>query len=187
MFLLHVADDELMDVVDGTARIRALTHVSRCTRCQVRVDEARGGLALAVEAGVPEPSPLYWDALRSRVGAGLADLPAAGAVRSRFRPVFAGALVAAGAALAGVMLLPIHSPMPSTNATVASSLPAWSALPEEDPNLEVLEGLETQVADIVPVTAECHDWAECVAGLDEAEGRALAVALRKELGAEGAL
>jgi hypothetical protein len=185
VFSLHVSDAEMMDVLEGTARGRVMAHVAGCAKCRGRLDEARGGLALAVPAEVPEPSPLFWDALRRRVSEGINATPAARPSRFALRPVLAGALVAA-AAVAGVALLAPRTPVtPPTS--VAAALPAWSALPEDDPNLEVLEGLETQVADAVPATAECHDWAQCVAGLDEDEGRALATALRSELAGEGAL
>jgi hypothetical protein len=184
VFSLHVSDAELMDVLDGTAPARAMAHVAGCAGCRARVDEARGGLALAAASDVPEPSPLFWDALRRRVEDGLVAAPAPPPARFAVRPLFAGALVAA-AALAGITLLPpadVTAPVRSQ-----ATLPAWSALPEEDPNLEVLEGLETQVADAVPPAAECHDWAQCVAGLDEEEGRALASALQSEMRAEDAL
>ena len=41
---MHASDDGLMEVLDGSAADRVLSHVASCGRCRARVDEARGAL-----------------------------------------------------------------------------------------------------------------------------------------------
>ena len=64
----HLSEERLQDVVDGAADEDARAHVTVCPGCRRRADEAALGLALAHEADVPEPSPLYWEAFRRQVG-----------------------------------------------------------------------------------------------------------------------
>ena len=65
---VHPTDAVLLDVLDGVAEGQARRHVAACAECAARVEEARQGLALARQADVPEPSPLYWEDFRSQVG-----------------------------------------------------------------------------------------------------------------------
>ena len=65
MMSMHLTDDKLMEVMEDAADADARAHVESCAACASRVREARDGHALAREAGVPEPSPLYWEAFRS--------------------------------------------------------------------------------------------------------------------------
>ena len=62
----HVPDGRLLEVLEGTGAADR-PHVEGCPQCQARLAEAREGLALAVNAEVPEPSPLYWESLRRQV------------------------------------------------------------------------------------------------------------------------
>jgi hypothetical protein len=43
-------------------------HAASCEECRASVDELRDVLALAQTDGVPEPSPLFWAHLSSRIG-----------------------------------------------------------------------------------------------------------------------
>ena len=173
----HVSEASLLEVLegqDGADRV----HVDSCARCGARLAEARAGLALASAADMPEPSPLYWDALRRQVGRRL-DEPAERV--ARWQPWRVGSVLAAAAAVAAIATwLPVGGPPP--RAQPEQPLPAWSALPpaEDDAGLEVLEALAPAVAEVVPV-AGCAGMAECVVDLTDEESQALADRLRSEL------
>jgi hypothetical protein len=157
-------------------------HVDACSTCASQLDEARAGLALALRAEVPEPSPLYWESLRRSVGRRIADEPRRG---QRWRWLLPLATATAVAALA---LSVGHAPRhPATPVTRAGVVPAWSALPpaERDEALTVLEGLA--VADTSLASwDEGRGLGSFLAGLTDEESQALAESLRRE-GQEGDL
>jgi hypothetical protein len=175
----HLTDDVLMDLCEGTAGPEARAHLDACGECRARVDEASDGLALARQAEVPEPSPLYWPALRGNVGRGI---DAAGARRWSW---WAPPVLAAAAVMAMVTFLPSREVPPSPAAVVATQLPAWSALPpaDEDPGLPVLADVAPLAGDAVAAVS-CQDVARCLATLDDEESTLLAEALGRELGVD---
>jgi hypothetical protein len=63
----HLTADELVDAAEGTLNPARMAHVSNCGIC--RGEAARLELVLrgALDADVPEPSPLFWEQLSSRV------------------------------------------------------------------------------------------------------------------------
>jgi hypothetical protein len=133
------------------------------------VRDSRDTLALLQRADVPEPSPLYWQALRSGVRERIADDK---------RRVSAWTLLVPLAAAAALALV-LWSGGTKPPAALAPSLPAWSPLPdaEEDDGLSVLEGLALAAgADV--------DWDEpegltaYVADLTDEDSRTLAETLR---------
>ena len=171
----HLSEADLIDVLMEAGDARAREHAAECAHCRARLDHAREGLRFAREAEVPEPSPIYWQALRRqvdrRIGVG--------------EPAFRGwrlgpVLAAAAAALAVVSLLRVP-PAPPRGVSV-TALPAWSALPpsEDDPGLALIEGLAARLGD-TGAAPECSRLAECIAGLSEAESQALVDVLRDEI------
>jgi hypothetical protein len=146
--------------------------------CRERVQAAKQGLELARGTkGVPEPSPLYWEALRTQVGRRIAEEPPVPAWRRWGRAVGAFSLVPAAAAVLLLALLPFwrkSSPDPA--------LPAWEALPPaaEDTSLDVLRGLVYEGNDL-EAAAGCRDVVECLSTLSEEESQALTDALRSSL------
>jgi hypothetical protein len=176
----HLDAGTLADVLFGRASPDALDHVRACGACQERLAEAEEGLALARRDEVPEPSPLYWSALRRNVAARIAEEP-----QRAWRLSW---LVAVGAAaLAAIVLVraPARPPEPAPTASAAALLPAWSALPplEDDESAPVLEGA---LAD-----AEAAAWdlgegaATFVAGLTEEESAVVAETFPRTSDARG--
>jgi hypothetical protein len=140
------------------------------------VGEARHGFELALRAEVPEPSPFYWEAFRRQVGRRV------GRERHRTLRLWAPAFAAAAAVTVAIGLVS-HRPTPA--AVPASTLPAWSpALPAAgDDDLAVLGMTAPRPDELVPA-AGCTGISRCLSDLNEDESRALAEALRRELGAE---
>jgi hypothetical protein len=168
----HLSDESLFSLAEGGGTEAERAHVAPCARCTERIEETRAGLALARRADVPEPSPLYWEAMRRSVGRRIAEEPR--------RPLWAwlAPLAATAAALAVVALTAGRSPAPAALPT--PTLPAWSALPpaEDDASLEVLEGLAVADGELGTLD-EGRGVGAFLAGLSDEEYRALADSLRE--------
>ncbi len=67
--------DEIIDVLDGVAGRVALTHLETCASCQSLLTEMRAMLTEAAHASVPEPSPLFWSQVNTRVRSAIASEP----------------------------------------------------------------------------------------------------------------
>jgi len=172
----HLAEEVLLDVLEGTETEAARAHAAACAECRERVHEARQGLALLADADVPEPSPLYWASFRRQVGRRL-ESP----VRRLARPALLAPLLAAAAAVAVALWVPRPGSTPS-GGVATPVLPAWSALPpaEEDEALIVL-GAVVPSGEDMSLAVSCEGAACLIAELDEEESTALADALRREL------
>jgi hypothetical protein len=173
----HVADDMLMDVLDGAATPETRAHLNECAQCRARVDEARGMLDLAGQAEVPEPSPLYWETFRRQVEGRIA---AGEPARWRFK-MWTVLATAAASLVLGVTLVQRGLP-PAPAPESAELLPAWSPLPsdEEDGGLRLLSALGPSPEDLRGASG-CDAVADCVAVLSDEETRALGDALLVEL------
>jgi hypothetical protein len=169
----HVLDDSLADLAEGVGLEADRAHVLACGPCAARVEEARAALALARRADVPEPSPLYWEAMRRSVDRRIAEGPRRSARWAWLGPVAA----AAAAVVVVVALVAGRAPLPSPSP--ARLLPAWSALPaaDEDPSLDVLEGLAIAEGDLGDLD-EGRGVGALLAGLSDDEYQALVQALR---------
>ena len=168
----HVTDESFPDLADGGGSEAERVHVLACPPCAARVEEARAALALARRADVPEPSPLYWDAMRESVGRRIAEEP-----HRAPRWAWLGPLAAATAAVALFALATGRTQAPSS--IPAPALLAWSALPpvEDDPSLEVLEGLAEADGDLGALD-EGRGVGALLAELSDEDYRALAESLR---------
>jgi hypothetical protein len=181
----HPADEALMDLLEERGSPAARSHVAECAPCRERVDAARQGLELAMEADMPEPSPLYWESFRRQVGTRIES--GEGSAPAWRRLLLSPWLAAAAAAVAVVVVLlpaspgPQPGPVPSANV-----LPAWSALPEAEDD-EALALLAAVVPGTEGPMVECQGLGGCMveaAALSEEESRDLADALRRELEAD---
>lgn len=171
----HVSDEALVDLAFGEGRDGDRGHLAACEPCARRLDEVRATLEQARRASVPEPSPLYWEAMRRSVGRQIAAEP-----RRAPRWAWLGTVAAAAAAVA-IVALSLGRPSPPGLAP-ESKLPAWSALPpaDEDLALEVLA-----VADVSFAPLEEARTADAIlATLSEEEVEALAESLRTEEGGQ---
>jgi hypothetical protein len=180
----HVGDEGLVALVEGGGMPSDRTHVDACSSCAGRLDEARAGLDLALRAEVPEPSPLYWEALGRSVDRRIDEEPRRAARWRWLLPVATATAVVALALSVGHAPRPSARPWPVTPARV---VPAWSALPptETDDALTVLEGLAVADTNLASWD-EGRGLGSFLAGLTDEESQALAESLRRE-GQEGDL
>jgi hypothetical protein len=167
--MTHLSDESVVELATGEGRASDIAHAAACADCERRVRESRQTLALVERAEVPEPSPLYWEALRSGVRQRIADDKRRVSARTMLVPL--------GAAAALVIVLWGGGTKPP--AVVAPSLPEWSPLPapDDDEGLRVLEGLAL-TAGVDTDWDEPEGLVAYVADLSDEDSRALAEALR---------
>jgi hypothetical protein len=164
----HVADESLHDLAEGGGSDAERAHAAACPPCAARVEETRAALDLARRADVPEPSPLYWEAMRRGVGRRIAEEP-----RRTPRWAWLAPLAAATAVVAVVALTAGRPPEPS--ASPEPGLPAWSPLPpaEYDTSLEVLAATDGELGAL----DEGRGIAPFLAGLSDEDYAALVESL----------
>jgi hypothetical protein len=74
---MHLNIEELVDIAEGTRPQSTAPHLAACEPCRAQVRELRAMMSAAQDVDVPEPSPLFWDHLSSRVSQAVeADLDA---------------------------------------------------------------------------------------------------------------
>jgi hypothetical protein len=169
----HVTDEQVPDLAEGRGPEADHAHVATCAACAGRVEEARGVLAVARRAGVPEPSPLYWEAMRQSVGRRIAE------DRRGSWPAWLSALAATAAVVVAAVALTVGR-RPAASPHSEPSLPAWSALPpaEDDASLGVLEGYFAMADGGLGVIEEGRGIGAFLAGLSDEDYQALAESLR---------
>ncbi|HUR35199.1 MAG TPA: hypothetical protein VM032_15455 [Vicinamibacterales bacterium] len=70
--MAHLSPGTFIDLLDGTVAESAVPHLSACEPCRRQLAELRGTWHAAIDADVPEPSPLFWDHLSTRVRCAIA-------------------------------------------------------------------------------------------------------------------
>jgi hypothetical protein len=63
--MTHLSPEELLDLAEGARPDHA--HLTSCAACRDEVAEMRGLMGAVGAADMPEPSPLFWQHLSSRV------------------------------------------------------------------------------------------------------------------------
>jgi hypothetical protein len=100
--MTHLNLDERLALIEATDE-PTHPHLGACARCRAEVQAGRAALAEATSVSVPEPSPLFWDALSRRVSErlGAEDSPRA-PLGWRFWRVLVPLAVAVGALVIAV-------------------------------------------------------------------------------------
>jgi hypothetical protein len=65
--MTHLTSDELVDALDGTLAAAPQAHLDACPPCQLQVAELEAVLGETRGVDMPEPSPLFWQYLSTRV------------------------------------------------------------------------------------------------------------------------
>ena len=199
---MHLNAGELVDIAEGTRPESAAPHLAACEPCRVQLSGLRAMMAAAKAIDVPEPSPLFWDHLSSRVSEAVAQ--DAGPRRSWLSglPWKRGALgpveIMAVAALLIVAVITSRALAPapigvavSPQATVADAGRELLAelAPESDPSLTLVASLTDDVdletareAGLTPRGSAEH----AVTHMSDGELRELGRLLKEELARSGA-
>jgi len=64
---MHLKTGDLVDIAEGTRTEASAPHLAVCEPCRAQLHALRAMLSAARDVDVPEPSPLFWDHLSSRV------------------------------------------------------------------------------------------------------------------------
>jgi hypothetical protein len=64
---MHLKPEELVDLAEGTITESSVPHLAACAACRGQLEALRVMTTEACDFEVPEPSPLFWDHLSSRV------------------------------------------------------------------------------------------------------------------------
>src|SRR5262245_10806559 len=199
----HLDEAALLDVAEGTASEHAAAHLAGCERCRVQVEELRSVMRIAQDAAVPEPSPLFWEHLSTRITEAVAEDAADSAVVPVGRParfwrwqIVTGALVAAAVVLAvGVHRRSVPdttsarspvSPVPAIATTLDDLTPSI----ENDPSLSFIADLASDLDWDDAVEAGLTSGADAVErvvqDMSDDERRELRRVLQEEMGRPGA-
>jgi hypothetical protein len=156
---MHLNTETLVDIAEGTRPESAAPHFAACELCRAHVRELRAMMAAAQDVEVPEPSPLFWDHLSSRVSRAVAEegarLPPARVFFSvlRARTFQASAFVAVMALLIAVVLTPrIPAPVPAF-----IDAPAPGSVAEADIGLELIRDVTSDDDASLTVVASVTD------------------------------
>jgi hypothetical protein len=192
---MHLNNEELVDIAEGTRSESSAPHLATCDRCVTQLQELRTMLAALPDRRVPEPSPLYWDHLSSRVrdAVNAESQHPSPRVWVSTRWLSGGVAVAAGLVLAAALNL--RTPAPSVLSVPTPFLDAGaptellSDVTSGDPSLTVVATLTDQVdldtareAGLAPRGSADR----AVAHLNDAELRELGRLLQQELTRPGA-
>jgi hypothetical protein len=146
---MHLREDELVDLAEGTRPESSAPHLASCEPCRRQLHQMRAMLSIAADVDIPEPSPLYWDHLSARVR----EAVAAGAPPRRpwldvaawrrvLMPATAAAVIIVIALSSRLMAPP---PSPAAPAPVASSTEAvdlWNdSASDDDESLTLVANL----------------------------------------------
>ena len=166
--MAHLTPEQFVDLAEGTQPESSLPHLAACEDCRSELATLRAMMSDAVvnDAGnVPEPSPLFWNHLSTRVRGAVAQDSShhASWLDWLSQPrVLMPSLTGALAILIGVVLLqrspaePRVNPIPSTplplasNATVPAITPSLPPLAPlgaaDDPQLRIVTGVADATA-----------------------------------------
>ena len=120
----HLSAEAFIDLLDGAVSDASVPHLRSCDRCRTQLAQLREVALTAVDADVPEPSPLFWGHLSARVREAVREdaamTPQRASMSERLRELriswwSVGGLVSAVGAAALVVMLQ----MPRVGAPVA--------------------------------------------------------------------
>lgn len=112
----HLSAETFIDLLDGTIAESDVPHLGTCAPCRAQLADLRRTMAMATDADVPEPSPLFWGHMAARIRQSVeaeAHAPAPRGLLVRLLPSGfswwgVGGLV--GVAAAALLVISIQSP-----------------------------------------------------------------------------
>jgi hypothetical protein len=167
----HLSEAELVDLAEGTRTEFSAPHLAECDACRQHIEMLRGVIAATASADVPEPSPLFWDHLSTRVHAAVeaesahrapAVIAAVSGVPSwaRSAAVWSGL---AAAILVAMLVVRVRVPARPTNISAAADTVASSgvATAADDPALMLMAQLaggmdEDAASQLAPADSTAH-------------------------------
>jgi hypothetical protein len=159
----HLDDAEFVELLDGHLPALRVAHLKVCAKCSARASEMRAAADEARALPVPEPSPLFWEHLSSRIDQALERQPAP---RGTFHPfrVATWTWSAAGVlAVVGIAAVLWRTPHPNGRPLTEVSI-AGDAARVSRPDGRDIGWIEDADADeawaLVRTVADDIDWDE---------------------------
>ena len=161
--MTHLTDAEFADLMDDALPLDRRTHVRDCGACRARTTEMESVLARIIEhrgpanSDVPEPSPLFWEHLSTRVRDAVTSIPATISWRDRlWRP---GTAWAAGIASVALAVAISHSMLPRAPLNTASSIVLKAPTAAVSAGLELPDDIDADDAwAVVRNVADQVEW-----------------------------
>ncbi len=193
----HLAEQELVDALDGTLVDVRTAHVASCPACAAQVEELRAIAARAAAVDVPEPPPFFWNQLSARVHAAVAEEATAGPRVLSWPQWLRPAIVSAAAAIMIVLVSALAGVWPRR--TPEPVAPTVAMLPADDTELRddgqvdieedeawavvrtLAEDLDDDEMDVEGVSARPGSADHLTLGLSEPERIELARLLEEQL------
>lgn len=144
--MTHLSAAELGQAIEGEPLESVRGHLESCAECRSLVEEMRQVRDTVSALDVPEPSPLFWDHLSSRIRAEIQALPSevgAGSGRRQWVAVLAAAWRPSWGAVAGVVVV----------ALAATATMVWRS-PDGVPALTPVSVSEARKTDPEPSATE---------------------------------
>jgi hypothetical protein len=182
--MVHLTPALLVDLAEGIKAEHSVPHLARCDACRRALADLRATMVDVAgprnpENGgsdVPEPSPLFWDHLSSRVREAVAEQDAHGRVRwfeAWPSPLVALPILTAAAAATVLAVVTLHkptvpnpipaTPLPILQSALLPSLPPLEPLgAPDDPALALMSDYGTSLG--------WDDLREEMAGVSHAGG-----------------
>lgn len=188
--MTHLSHDELVDAVEGMLGPDGRLHLQQCADCRSQAATLGAVLREARDVAVPEPSPLFWTHLSTRVRDAIAVDEAAPERRSP--PWLRWPVLAPIAALASLILvlasaLPRTALEPATGAVVTSE-PATDLARVGEPGWaivsEIVGSVDLEVAQDAGIV-RLGDAERAALQLSAAEQEELVRLMQEEMGKAG--
>lgn len=153
----HLSPAELVDLLDEVLDSERAVHVDRCEACAASARELRATMrSAALDGEVPEPSPLFWDHLSTRVRdavAAEADTRGAFADWTGWRAHGVAPIAATLMVAVVVLSMTLVRHEPGLPSVTPSALPAIASEPVSETTIdastaEVWEVLTSAAADL---------------------------------------
>ncbi|MCU1382106.1 MAG: hypothetical protein JWL71_803 [Acidobacteria bacterium] len=147
---MHLSAEELVDIAEGTRADAAVPHLAACDTCRGQLHDMRAMMTATGSVDVPEPSPLFWDHLSSRVSEAVATAsPDARLKCSRVRGswterllatrAYAFITVAAAVLIAAAVSSRVQAPAPMFPAAIGVALPPPRAVADASTPADVFD------------------------------------------------
>jgi hypothetical protein len=155
----HLSPAELVDLAEGVLDPSRAAHAARCQPCTIAAQTLRSTLQDAKAApDLPEPSPLFWTHLSSRIGDAVnAERHSAATIHTSAAWFRRLAPIAASGALIAVVAMGIVSRRPASVPRVDRTVTAPAAIePEKD--ADVADMSTSAVWDVLSAAADDLEW-----------------------------
>jgi hypothetical protein len=73
--MTHLREEEFVDLIENQLSPERARHATGCTDCRAKAEALSSALRAARPDDVPEPSPLFWDQLSTRVSQAIEEPP----------------------------------------------------------------------------------------------------------------